>query len=56
MEYVTSTFRLPSEMYEKIRKEAYDEKVSLAEVIRQACEYYFENKALEAQGGVDETK
>lgn len=41
MEYVTSTFRLPEEMYERIRVEAFNRRVSIAEIMRNACEVYF---------------
>ena len=40
MKYVTSTFRLPEELYEEIRFMAYKENISLAEIIRTACKKY----------------
>lgn len=43
MKYVTSTFRLPEEIYERIRIEAFKRRVSIAEIMRDACEVYFEN-------------
>lgn len=52
MNYITSTFRLPEELYEKIRMEAFNKRVSIAEIMRQACEEYFE-KELKVQGDID---
>ena len=49
MEKITVTIQMNKDMYEKIRKEAYDKNVSNSEVIRQACDQYFENKALDNQ-------
>ena len=63
MEYVTSTFRLPKETYEQIRIEAFNRRVSIAEILRDACDVYFEtrecleyikNHELKVQGDVDE--
>lgn len=50
MKNVTSTFRLPEDIYEKIRIEAFENRVSLAEIIRRACELYFELKVQEGEG------
>jgi len=51
MNYITSTFRLTEELYEKIRFMAYKEKISIAEIIRQACENYI---ALKVNGEEDD--
>jgi predicted DNA-binding protein len=56
MKYVTSTFRLPEETYERIRVEAFNRRVSIAEILRDACDIYFEtqecpeNHELKVQG------
>ena len=39
----TTTFVIPDELYEKLRKEAYEKKLSQGEIIRQALEQYLEN-------------
>jgi predicted DNA-binding protein len=44
MKHITSTFRMTKEMYEQIRKEAFNQDVSKSEIIRQACNQYFSLK------------
>lgn len=43
MEHVTTTFRLPEELYEKLRYDAFSRKVSLGEIVRRACAEYMKN-------------
>jgi predicted DNA-binding protein len=52
MNIITSTFRLPEELYESLRLMAFQNRISLAEVIRRACENYI---ALKVNGGEDES-
>ena len=44
MEKLLITFQTDKEMYELIRKEAYEKNISNSEVIRRACNQYFETK------------
>ena len=39
----TTTFVIPDELYEKLRKASYEKKISQGEIIRQALEQYLEN-------------
>lgn len=49
MKYITSTFRVPEAMYEKLRIEAFNNRVSLAEIMRKACDEYIKTKELKEQ-------
>jgi len=49
MEKLLITFQTDKEMYELIRKEAYEKNISNSEVIRRACNQYFETKELEVR-------
>jgi predicted DNA-binding protein len=53
MNIITSTFRLPEELYESLRLMAFQNRISLAEVIRRACENYI---ALKVQGEEDDKR
>ena len=41
---VPTTVQLPEDLYEKLRKESYDTRLSQAEIVRQGLILYFENK------------
>jgi hypothetical protein len=38
MKKIVVTSHIPEELYEEIRKQAFEDRVSIAEFIRQACE------------------
>ena len=42
MEKTLITFQAEKELYEKIRREAFNQDVSKSEIIRQACNKFFE--------------
>ena len=54
MKYITSTFRVPEALYEKLRIEAFNNRVSLAEIMRKACEEYIKTKELKVHIGANE--
>lgn len=49
MKDVTTTFRLSEDLFEKMRYQAYKNKVSVSEIIRRSCEAYITETELKVQ-------